>query len=137
MKMFSLALIVSIFGSLSFAMSIPDARKATALVAAETDLLIGSCDSIASSAAKIKFELSTIAAGLNEFAVGPNSNIESAVRNIDLGISAVEDSLVECINFDRYGGTNNKLLLDLYLLHTDIDLMIAEHGVGPDLKRQR
>ena len=133
----SIALATSLLGSFALAKSIPEARLATSLVAAETEGLVGNCENIAPTAAKIRFALSSIAAGLNEFAARPDGNIESALKNIDLGIDAVDMSLIECINYTNQGYSDSKILLDMYLLHIDIDLMIAQYGVGPDLKRQR
>ena len=139
MKFFSIALAVSLIGSFASAMTIPEARRANALIAAKTDKLVGTCDAIKSDAAKIRFEITSIEAGLNEFAVGPNRSIESAIRNLDLAIDAVDMSLIECVNYQSYGSSssNSKVLLDMYLVHVDIELMIAQYGVGPDLKRAR
>ena len=139
MKFFSIALAVSLIGSFASAMTIPEARRANALIAAKTDKLVGTCDAIKSDAAKIRFEITSIEAGLNEFAVGPNRSIESAIKNLDLAIDAVDMSLIECVNYQSYGSSssNSKVLLDMYLVHVDIELMIAQYGVGPDLKRAR
>ena len=67
MKMISVSLIALMgtfgMGSIAVAMSLPEARTATAQVASETNQLIGTCEAIAPAAEKIKFELSTIAAG--------------------------------------------------------------------------
>ena len=139
MKFFSIALAVSLIGSFASAMTIPEARRANALIAAKTDKLVGTCDAIKSDAAKIRFEITSIEAGLNEFAVGPDRSIESAIKNLDLAIDAVDMSLIECVNYQSYGSSssNSKVLLDMYLVHVDIELMIAQYGVGPDLKRAR
>ncbi len=139
MKFFTIALAVSLIGSFASAMTIPEARRANALIAAKTDKLVGTCDAIKSDAAKIRFEITSIEAGLNEFAVGPNRSIESAIKNLDLALDAVDMSLIECVNYQSYGSSssNSKVLLDMYLVHVDIELMIAQYGVGPDLKRAR
>ena len=139
MKFFTIALAVSLIGSLASAMTIPEARRANALIAAKTDKLVGTCEAIKSDAAKIRFEITSIEAGLNEFAVGPNRSIESAIKNLDLAVDAVDMSLIECVNYQSYGSnsSNSKVLLDMYLVHVDIELMIAQYGVGPDLKRAR
>ncbi len=137
MKLILMSLLATLTSTFAFAMTVPEARVATAQVVPQTDLLIGTCDKIGPDAEKIKFELSTIAAGLNEFTQATDTALEDALKDLDRAIHAVDMSLVECINYNDYATTNGKDLLDMYLLHIDIDLMILEHGVGPDLNRKK
>ncbi len=135
MKAVLLSLVVTFAGSLSFAMSVPQARIAVVQITSETNQLVGTCGNISPPARRIKHQLADLGAGLNSFVETPN--IEDALKNIQLAINAVNLSLVECVSDRGQDDSDAQNLLEMYLDNIDINLMIEQHGIGVDGRRKR
>jgi hypothetical protein len=100
-------------------------------ISLQTSGLVGTCAQVAPVVDFINSELNDIKASMNEFRASRNPHLELALSDLDSAIAAINLGLIDCQNDPNWN--RSKILADMYLLNIDSQLMIAIHGVGPDL----